>query len=283
VTELVNLPELDSLDLSYNDLEGTLDPVFKGLQTLRLQSNLLSGSVPDNFFDNDSVMRLLNIGNNFMNGTLPNQVGLASQMTALYVFQNNFVGSIPNLGNMPLKIFHGQGNVFQGQLPFDLFFGNWAETLQEWWAFDNQLTGTISTGLGLLQNLQDFRVGRNRFDGPLPQSMYDLTRLFRFEVSENLLTGSVDSAIGNLRNLETFDVTYNELTGTLPEELGRIDTLEVVKTQFNLFSGTMPTDLCFQPSMEVLETDCRPEDNPPVECFCCTSCCQRGTNQCVAF
>lgn len=283
VTELVQLPFLDSLDLSHNELDGTLDNVFKGLRTLHLQSNRLIGTIPNNFFDDESVMRQLNIGNNFMNGTLPGEVGLASKMTALYVFQNNFVGSIPSLGNMPLRIFHGHGNILQGAMPFDLFFGNWASTLQEWWAFDNQLTGTLSTALGLLRNLQDFRVGRNNLDGPIPQSAYDLSRLFRFEVNDNQLAGSIEPEISGMSSLETFDVTYNALTGELPDELGQIDTLKVVKTQFNLFSGVVPTDLCFQPAMEVLEADCSPEANPPVECVCCTSCCQRGTNRCTSF
>lgn len=283
VTELVQLPFLESLDLSHNELRGTLDNVFKGLKTLHLQSSLLTGTIPSNFFDNDSVMRQLNIGNNFMNGTLPGEVGLASQMTALYVFENNFVGSIPSLGNMKLRVFQGQGNIFQGMLPFDLFFGNWASTLQEWWAFDNQLTGTISTALGLLRNLQDFRVGRNNLEGPIPQSTYDLSRLFRFEVNENLLVGSIEPEIIGLSSLETFDVTYNALTGELPEELGQIATLKVVKTQNNLFSGLVPTDLCFQPAMEVLEADCLPEANPPVECVCCTSCCERGTDTCITY
>lgn len=283
VTELVNLPELQSLDLSHNDLVGTLDSVFKGLQTLHLQYSTLTGTIPDNFFDDESVMRRLNIGFNFMNGTLPSQVSLASQMTALYVFENNFVGNIPGLGNMPLQIFHGQGNILNGPLPFDLFFGEWAETIQEWWVFDNQLTGMLSSGMGLLRNLRDFRVSNNFFDGSIPESTFTLPRLFRFEVQNNDLTGSIGPEISSLTSLEVFDISNNQLTGSLPEELGFLPNLRAVKTQNNLFSGVIPTDLCFLTSMEVLEADCLPEDNPPVECFCCTSCCERDTETCVRY
>jgi hypothetical protein len=259
VTELVKLPELQTLDLSHNGLAGTLANEFRGLQTLHLQYNALTGTIPTRFFDSQSITTRLNIGSNFMNGTLPSEVNLASQLTALYVFENNFVGGIPGLGKMPLQIFQGQGNIFNGPLPFDLFFGEWAETIQEWWVFDNQLTGMLSSSLGLLQNLQDFRVGNNFFQGPIPPSTYDLPNLFRFEVSGN------------------------ELTGTLPEELGRLPKLVVVKTQNTSFSGTIPTDLCFSTSMEVLEADCLPDVNPPIECFCCTTCCQRGTETCVRY
>lgn len=283
VTELLQLPFLRSLDLSHNDLLGTLDTNFNQLQTLHLQYNAMTGTIPTSFFDAQSVMTRLNIGNNFMNGTLPSEVNLASQLTALYVFENNFVGTIPGLGKMPLQIFQGQGNIFDGPLPFDLFFGEWAETIQEWWVFDNQLTGMLSSSMGLLRNLQDFRVGNNFFQGPIPPSTYDLPNLFRFEVNDNELTGDIGSAISGLTSLEVFDVSGNALTGVLPEELGRLPNLVDVKTQNNLFSGTVPTDLCFLTTMEVLEADCLPEANPPIECFCCTTCCQRGTDTCVRY
>ncbi|KAG7341592.1 protein kinase domain containing protein [Nitzschia inconspicua] len=278
VTELVQLPELRSLDLSHNGLAGTLDNVFKELQTLHLQYNAMTGTIPTSFFDGESVMTRLNIGNNFMNGTLPSEVNLASQLSALYVFENNFVGTIPGLGKMPLQIFQGQGNIFSGPLPFDLFFGTWAETIQEWWVFDNQLTGELSSNMGLLLNLQDFRAGNNFFQGSIPTSTYQLSRLFRLEVNDNELTGAIDRGISGLTSLEVFDVSGNALTGILPEELGRLPSLVSVKTQNNLFSGTIPTDLCFLGSMEVLEADCLPEANPPVECFCCTTCCLKQTS-----
>lgn len=279
----MNLPVLQSLDLSHNGLAGELSNVFKGLQTLHLQYNSMTGTIPTSFFDSQSVMTRINIGNNFMNGTLPGEVNLASQLSALYVFENNFVGTIPGLGKMPLQIFQGQGNIFNGPLPFDLFFGEWAETIQEWWVFDNQLSGELSASMGLLLNLQDFRAGNNFFKGPIPPSTYELPNLFRFEVNNNELTGAIDSAIGGLSRLEVFDVSRNQLTGALPEELGRLSNLAAVKTQNNLFSGTVPTDLCFLTSMEVLEADCLPEANPPIECNCCTTCCQRGTDTCVRY
>eukprot|EP00539_Tryblionella_compressa_P006251 CAMPEP_0178771928 /NCGR_PEP_ID=MMETSP0744-20121128/22246_1 /TAXON_ID=913974 /ORGANISM="Nitzschia punctata, Strain CCMP561" /LENGTH=317 /DNA_ID=CAMNT_0020428523 /DNA_START=84 /DNA_END=1037 /DNA_ORIENTATION=+ len=283
VTELVQLPYLQSLDMSHNNLAGQLDSVWKGLRQLQLQYNFLTGSIPDDFFDNESIMQHLNIGANDMVGTIPAEVGLASQMTALYVFDNAFQGTIPILGNMPLRIFQGQQNQLGGILPFDLHYGAWAETIEEWWAFDNQLNGPLSENLGLFPSLRDFRVGGNQFTGTIPTSTYQLQNLFRVEVNDNSLTGPIDPSIGGLVKLETFDVSGNGLTGTLPDEIAQIQTLEVVKTQNNLLEGVIPTDLCFLGSMEVLEADCLPEDNPPTDCFCCTTCCERGTDNCIQY
>jgi Leucine-rich repeat (LRR) protein len=270
-------------DLSHNGLSGTLDPVFKGLRTLNLQYNNLTGIIPSNFFDDQSVMRQLNIGSNRMNGTIPADIGFASQMTGLFVFENAFTGSIPNLGNMPLQVFQGQNNKFTGMLPFDLFYGTWAETIREWWAFDNQLSGPLSENLGLFPRLQDFRVGNNTLEGTIPVSTYDARRLFRLQVNDNLLTGPISPGIDGLSSLETFDVSGNQLTGTIPTEIGSLSSLQVVRTQFNLFTGVIPGDLCFLGSMEVLEADCLPETSPPTECFCCTSCCDRDRDVCVRF
>lgn len=283
MTELVELPNLVTLDLSYNDLAGTLFEGFRGLQTLRLQNNVLTGTIPINFFDNESVMQQLNIGSNAMNGTVPGEVGLASKLTGLYLFDNEFSGSIPVLGNMPLRFFQGYSNNFTGILPFDLFLGVWATTITEWWVYDNQLTGELSQTLGLFPNLRDFRVGQNQLTGTIPASTYTLARLFRLELNDNLLTGGVERSIRDLTSLETFDVSGNALNGTLPEEIAQIPVLRNVQVQANLISGTIPTDLCFLNTMEFLVADCLPEFDPPTECFCCTSCCARDTGVCVTY
>jgi len=166
VTELTALPQLEMLDLSHNDLKGTLNDEFRSLQTLRLQYNALSGNIPSNFFDNESVMRELNVGSNDMTGTIPSDVGLASQMAGLYVFENQFTGRIPVLGNMPLVTFQGQGNSFNGILPFDYDYGGtWPDTMRSWWAYDNKLTGSLSENLGFLSNLEDLRVQDNQLTG----------------------------------------------------------------------------------------------------------------------
>mmetsp|Transcript_53370 Transcript_53370/g.129826 ORF Transcript_53370/g.129826 Transcript_53370/m.129826 type:complete len:668 (-) Transcript_53370:320-2323(-) len=275
VTELVELPDLNTLDLSYNGLAGTLDNKFKTLQTLNFQFNALTGPIPDTFFNETSVMERLNVGANQMTGTIPGEVGLASKMTGLYVFENEFSGSIPVLGNMPLRQFQGQGNRFTGILPFDLFIGSWAETINEWWVFDNELSGRLSQNLGLFPNLQDFRASNNSFVGEIPTSIYSLEQLFRLELNDNLLSGRISDTIGDMTKLETLDLSGNSFTGIVPTEISDLDFLQSVKVQFNSFQGTIPTGLCFLPSMEELVADCIP--NP---CACCTVCCNRDLETC---
>mmetsp|Transcript_23275 Transcript_23275/g.23512 ORF Transcript_23275/g.23512 Transcript_23275/m.23512 type:complete len:82 (-) Transcript_23275:254-499(-) len=50
VTELTQLPQLELLDLSHNNLKGnTLHDTFLSLRILQLQYNALSGTIPFNF------------------------------------------------------------------------------------------------------------------------------------------------------------------------------------------------------------------------------------------
>jgi hypothetical protein len=260
VTELTELPMLQALDLSHNGLEGTLSEKFRSLETLRLQYNAIKGKIPPNLFSDQSVMKELNVGSNLMSGTIPNEVGLASQMTDLYLFNNKFTGRIPPLGNMPLINFQAQKNQFIGMMPFDYGFGgSWPDTLREWWVYDNQLTGSLSDNLGFITGLEDLRVNNNKLTGIIPESIQDLQRLFRLEVQSN------------------------SLTGTVPEGMGEIPVLRDVRLQFNDFEGVVPTSLCFLESMEVLEADCLAAADPQTDCLCCTACCNPELGQCQYY
>eukprot|EP00536_Pseudo-nitzschia_multiseries_P012873 jgi/Psemu1/244936/estExt_Genewise1.C_5130003 len=228
----------------------------------------MTGTIPSNFFDDQNIMKELNIGSNSMSGTIPDRVGFASQITGLFLFQNEFTGTIPLLGKMPLITFQAQGNKLSGMIPFDYDFGGaWGSTLTTWWAFDNALTGSISENLGFLSSLEDFRVQGNQLTGTIPASIQELTRMFRFEVQSNLLEGTVPNGIGNL------------------------PVLRDVRLQYNSFTGVVPTGLCFLTSMELLQADClgRPdnafelEGTPEIECYCCTTCCNAAAKECVTY
>mmetsp|Transcript_13690 Transcript_13690/g.34430 ORF Transcript_13690/g.34430 Transcript_13690/m.34430 type:complete len:821 (+) Transcript_13690:219-2681(+) len=261
VTELTVLPMLQVLDLSHNELQGTVSEGFGSLQTLRLQYNALQGNIPKNLFSSKSVMKELNIGSNFMTGTIPDEVGLASQMTDLYLFGNKFTGSIPRLGNMPIVNFHAQENDLSGVMPFDYGYdGPWTKTLQEWWVYDNKLTGPLSSNLGFVTNLEDMRVNNNELTGSIPESIEDLQRLFRF------------------------DLHMNSLTGTIPESIGSLPQLRDLRLQFNDFGGVVPSSLCFLESMEVLEADCLAfVGEPQTDCYCCTTCCNPDLGGCQFY
>merc|ERR1712176_1233086 len=178
-------------------------------------------------------------------------------------FDNKFTGRIPVLGNMPLINFRAQGNQFTGMLPFDYSYaGTWADTLREWWVYDNRLTGSLSESLGFLTSLEDLRLNNNNLSGSIPDSITDLQRLFRF------------------------DAQSNALVGTVPEDIGTLPVLRDLRLQFNNLDGLIPTSLCFLESMEVLEADClspQVSEEPKTDCYCCTTCCNPYVMECQYY
>jgi len=261
VTELTALPMLQVLDLSHNGLQGTISEGFGSLETIRLQYNAIQGTIPKNIFSSESVMKELNIGSNFMTGTIPAEVALASFMTDLSLFGNKFTGTVPLLGNMPLVNFHAQQNELTGIMPFDYgLSGAWTNTLREWWVYDNKLTGPLSTNLGFIANLEDIRMNNNELTGRIPESIKDLQRLFRLHLHSN------------------------SLTGTVPESIGNLPQLRDLRVQFNNLEGIIPSSLCFLESMEVLEADCLSfTGEPQTDCYCCTTCCNPDLGGCQFY
>lgn len=261
VTELTKLPMLQVLDLSHNGLQGSISANYGSLHTLRLQYNAIQGKIPRDLFFEQSLMKELNVGANMMTGTIPAEIGLSSTLTDIYLFGNQFSGSIPHLGNMPLVKFHGQGNAFTGVLPFDYDFGGaWVDSLREWWVYDNKLTGSISDNLGFISNLEDIRINKNHLTGSIPESISELQQLFRF------------------------DVQSNKLTGSIPDSIGELPQLRDVFLQYNKFDGEVPSSLCLLESMELLEADCLAfVGAPPTECYCCTTCCNPGLGGCKVY
>jgi len=280
VTEITMLPELQVLDLSHNGLRGTLSDEFSKLQQLRLQYNAITGTIPNDFFPPNSTMREFNVGSNFMDGTLPRDMGLSTQLTSLMVFRNKFQGIIPAIGKMPLVEFQGQSNEFNGLLPFDLGYdGTWPTALRSWWAYDNRLKGTIPQNIQFLQNLEDFRVNNNQLFGPIPESIQELKRLYRFEVQSNYLGGTVPAVMGDIPGLTTVKVQENRLTGVIPLSLCFLDSMEVLEADC-----IIPTKLEELQYAGDLSNLILSSTKPPVtECYCCTACCNSVTGECVDY
>ena len=80
------------------------------------------------------------------------------------------------------------------------------------------LTGSIPSGIGSLEKLQDLWLYTNELTGPLP------------------------AELGNLSELETLMLSYNNLSGQIPEALNNL-TLERLWLKGNDFTGCMPANL----------------------------------------
>lgn len=87
-------------------------------------------------------------------------------------------------------------------------------------------------------DLTVLNVSNNQLTGSLPSQLGQLQELEVLDASDNLMTG-LPAEIGQLRHLKTLNLANNKLTG-LPMELGQLTALEFLDLRGNPIS---PQDL----------------------------------------
>ncbi len=129
-------------------------------------------------------------------GEIPPELGNFSNLTYLYLGENNLTGEIPpELGNLV--------------------------NLQELRLGGNELTGEIPPELGNLVNLQELRLGGNELTGEIPPELGNLVNLQELRLGGNELTGEIPPELGNLVNLTYLNLRGN-VTGCVPASLQAI-------------------------------------------------------------
>jgi hypothetical protein len=301
IVELMKLPELKSLAFAYNGLTGSLETPLEtldmldltdnglsgplillgGLSSLILEGNQFTGTLPTELFEFTTPLKHLNLGGNQLFGGIPPEASFALQLTSLQLHDNQLEGTIPpELGQLPLASLRLQGNNFNGPVPVDTVNVNWFSTLEEFWVFDNRLTGSIPMVLGVASRMLDLRLSGNNLVGGIPADLYNLDRLFRLELANNRLSGGLSiSLVSQLTNLEVLDLSGNDFSGRILLD-SRLENLQSLRLEFNQFTGNVPQSLCSISSLEALSADCLPTIDPPNPCPCCTACCDRSTGRC---
>ncbi len=255
-SELGNLTRLESLSLNGNELSGSLPSELGNLSNLKrlylFDNTNLSGPLPDSFTH-------LNIASLFLRGTglcvptdaafqawlqgIRNKDGVVNctlatdDRDALVALYNATDG--PNwrngrnwLSDRPLEEWYGVSTNAEGRVDSLKLLGN-------------RLSGSISSELGNLSNLQVLDLQRNTgLSGSIPPELGNLTNLEVLEFDRVPLSGSIPPELGKLRNLRYLGLSRNQLSGQVPSELGNLTNLEVLWLHFNAnLSGSLPASL----------------------------------------
>ncbi|KAH1260113.1 hypothetical protein AAZX31_02G034400 [Glycine max] len=113
------------------------------------------------------------------------------------------------------------------------------------------LSGTLSPGIGNLTNLQSVLLQNNAISGRIPAAIGSLEKLQTLDLSNNTFSGEIPSSLGGLKNLNYLDLSYNNLSGSLPRISAR--TLKIVGNSLicgpkaNNCSTILPEPLSFPP------------------------------------
>ncbi|CAL5013860.1 unnamed protein product [Urochloa decumbens] len=211
---LDHLKMLTTLNMRYNQLEGSIPYLPIGIQVLDLSHNYLSGSVPQSIGDRELYYLLLS--HNFLSGMIPTNLCEMVSMEVIDLSNNNLSGELPNCWhkNSDLYIIDFSSNNFWGKIP---------------------------STIGSLSSLVTLHLSKNNLSGILPTSLQSCNRLMSLDLGENNLSGNIPKWIGDgLQTLVFLSLSSNRFSGEIPEELSQLHALQYLDFSNNKLSGPVP-------------------------------------------
>ena len=193
----------------------------------------------------------LNLYGRNLNGAIPTELGMLSELKRLTLSRNRLTGPVPTwLDDLAhLEELTLWGNRLSGPIPSSL--GNLTK-LEELYLSQNRLTGQIPATLGDLTSLRELSLWRNELTGPLPAELGGLVNLERLVLSDNDLTGTLPAWLSDLTNLQALSLWGNDLSGPIPQEVGDLPNLEEIYLAQNKLSGPIPSSIGNLANLEVL-------------------------------
>eukprot|EP00878_Enallax_costatus_P047112 GHUV01057509.1.p1 GENE.GHUV01057509.1~~GHUV01057509.1.p1 ORF type:complete len:552 (+),score=103.69 GHUV01057509.1:2259-3914(+) len=203
------------------------------LQTLMLDSNSLSGSLPSGLCP--SPISILNLRRNHITGDI-SQLLPCTELYYVDISVNKFAGVLPDIatwGWRHLVTFDISSNDIEGTLPQAFYQLPWIGYVN---MANNRLIGTISTNIKQMPYLLTLNLHNNQLVGSIDDGMWYVPRLANIDLSSNRLTGTLSSAIGLSYYTASLLLDNNNFTGQIPPELGFLSSLMSVDLRNNSFS-----------------------------------------------
>lgn len=201
---------------------------------INLQSNLLSGSIPNSIANLDSLS-ILDISFNKLNDSLPTTWPPNLQQLNL---QNNLItGPLPKFLPATLQKLQLFSNSITGSIPPE-----WVSctALNFIYLQNNKLSGLLPTWLGQMSALLEIKLATNQFTGSFPAGFCG-SNLYKIDLTSNFLNGGInDIALTQCTSLFEFRVSMNAMGGPIPKTINNMTALNILYLDNNRFSGTFP-------------------------------------------
>ncbi|KAD2804339.1 hypothetical protein E3N88_37716 [Mikania micrantha] len=257
--KFINFTSLNSLDLSYNDIDSTI-PIWlsnlTSLTHLHLKDNSFHGPIPD-FLGKMITLASIGLSENYFINSIPDLFSNLSSLVYLDLSANKFNGSFPpdmklcNLGVLDLS---------WNQYTEDLadFVGNMSDcmlnSLKVLIFENNMFKGRVPSKLGDFTKLEHLLLSVNTLDGPIPPSLGGLSslreldtqwvppfQLKRFEASSCNIGPRFPNWLQTQTNLSVLDLSNSSIKDTIPEWFENFSfRCDVVLLSHNQISGKLP-------------------------------------------
>ncbi|RZR84344.1 hypothetical protein BHM03_00011153 [Ensete ventricosum] len=273
-TSLANCSNLQTLDLEYNKLEGTLPSTIVNLSTqltwLGLGGNEVHGSIPEGIgrfihlerLDLDQMaltgtvrtrtvgklrnLHVLSLDNNQLSGALPPAVGNLTRLEKLYLNGNGLQGEIPkSFRNLrQLTVCDLSFNKLEGRIPDELT--DMTSLTRYLNLSRNLFTGPLPAEVGSLKNLEALDISKNRLSGEIPSSIGECQVLQYLYLQGNHLEGAIPDSLGGLTGIQVLDLSCNNLSGRIPLSFERLEHVRFLNLSFNDLQGQVPNEGVFR-------------------------------------
>ncbi|GJV33467.1 putative leucine-rich repeat protein [Tanacetum coccineum] len=259
---------LTNIDLSYNELNGSIHEAFGAFTYLRkldLTSNGLKDGIPRSF-GNFSTLEFLYLAGNTLKEDLLNIFHLLGpakkSIQVLELSYNNISGSLPDFTTfMDLQELHLSNNDINGSFPekFEQISNLIILDLA-----DNQISGLLPD-LSPLSSLQELYFERNRLEGNLGENIMQLSELKCLGVSSNLLQGKIsETHLVNLSHLVYLDLSDNSLVLELDSDWSPIFSLDTISLSSSKLGPSFPKWMRSQKNFSILDiSNCQINDSIP--------------------
>lgn len=277
--EFSSFRHLRHLQLDGNHLHGSIPSslsLLTNLTLINLTGNNLTGLVPSSFFSNCTLLRNVDLSNNFLTGQIPPEIGNCPNIWNLNLYNNEFTGEIPfSITNASLMYnLDLEYNYLSGYLPLEIveklpillnlhlsynhmvshdnntnlnpFFTSLLNCtiLEELELAGMGLGGMLPEVLGRLSmHLNSMLLQENKIFGSIPFSLTNLTSLVVLNLTSNLLNGTISSQISRLSRLDQLFLSHNLFSGSIPAVLGEIPHLGLLDLSYNKFTGIIPKNI----------------------------------------
>ncbi|KAE8680880.1 Detected protein of unknown function [Hibiscus syriacus] len=246
-TEILLLPRIQSIDLSYNEqLMGQFPefPSNSALQSLSLSETNFSGKLPESIGSLKFLTDLTLDGCNFF-GSIPCSIANLSHLVKLDLSDNKFSGLIPpfhTFGVPNLAYLNLESNMLSGSIHSSLFTLPSLRTLS---LIETQFVGKIDEFSNASSSLmEELYLGDNYLSGPIPKSILQLRRLEELYIYGNSL-GSMKLnmffEINNLRFLSLYDIGLLTESDNKNLTFPQLDTLHLSSCNLTEFPEFIKT------------------------------------------
>ena len=213
-------------------------------------------------------LQSIGLFNNKLTGSIPTTIGTLTNLEFLDLEGNMLTGELffeemLHVANT-LKSLRVSFNFLEGDITSSI---NNFEQLEDFWAANNRITGSIPPQLCQLKNLSKCQksyqlllifnlvadlihdIGslylyKNNLSGGIPYCIGDLIKMKEMDISSNRqLGGMFPDSIGGMSALNKLHLGNLKLVGPIPSSIGQLHELNSFVVNRNSLTGTLPKEM----------------------------------------